>query len=139
VHCRPDHCRGLADYCNAVVAGIVIVVGFQAYFEVSDRPVGSQADGPAPAGDIELVDASFLIISALDPQFALEVCGDIADFQQVFTGLLRCVDHPVFVITRVDRVELRNVIFNPDRNFRIIVRLEHIGASHVGLFRSGSG
>jgi hypothetical protein len=116
---------------NTVVASFVIVVGFDTHLEVANVIVNPEGHGAPAAGDVELVESAFVIVAKLDPEFAFQVGCNAAERQQVFTVLVRCEHHPVFIIPGVDRARLRSVVEDPDGDLGGIVRLEHIRSPSI--------
>jgi len=101
--------------------------------------VGTQGNCASPAGDFELVDAAFLVACTPNPEFHFQVRGYPTELQQVFAGTVRREHHPVLVVAREDRTQLRGVFENPDRSIVAVVRLEHIRPPHVQhAFGAGS-
>ncbi len=119
-------------HAQAITAHIVIVVGFDSEFEVTDGRVDLQEEfAVAPSGDIELFGAFFLISPRLGPEFAFEINGNICKLQDISTGLSGYEHDPIFVSIGVYRVKLPLSGEDLHRQFALRVRFEFVNSAHL--------
>jgi hypothetical protein len=95
-------------HVQAVGAYIVIVIGFDSEFEVSDSRINLQKEfAVSTARNLEFLDTFFLVTPGLDPEFTLKIDSNVCESQGISPRQAWYEHDPIFVPIRVYSVKLR--------------------------------